>query len=297
MAIYTLDGTDREIPVLGRYASVKNNGDGTVYASSTPDLDALEAPGIVPIVSGESAVVRDCKKKLYVRGNGQIAVVSANQPFNFFESAPKGGGGDGGSGGGITQQDLNDTLKVYATNESVDTKLGDYAEKSDIPVTLPANGGNADTLDGKHASDFEQAVDWKSTAVSPDTAVNAGSYTFLTGDFNTGDRLEVRFTSPTAYGPNGYYWKPSPTVYLTIPAVGAATNRFAFADGTIPDVYIYLEGAETKVMCVLFTRTEENKLRFDGEKYDSQQGMVTKPAWIKIHGMVRDQIYWRVIPK
>lgn len=29
------------------------------------------------------------------------------------------------------------------------------ADLSDIPTTLPADGGNADTLDGKHASDFE----------------------------------------------------------------------------------------------------------------------------------------------
>lgn len=98
MAIYTLDGTDKEINVLGRFASVKNNGNTTVYASSTPDLDDLKAPDIVPIVSGESAVVRDCKKKLYVRGNGQIAVVSGNQPFNFFKPAPKGVGGKAISG-------------------------------------------------------------------------------------------------------------------------------------------------------------------------------------------------------
>lgn len=94
MAIYTLDGTDKEISVQGRYASVKNNGVKTIYASSTPDLD-LEAPDIVPIQAGESVIVRDCKKKLYVRGNGQIAVISGNEPVNFFKSAPKKGDGTG----------------------------------------------------------------------------------------------------------------------------------------------------------------------------------------------------------
>lgn len=127
MAIYILDGNDKEINVLGRYASVKNNGDETVYASSTPDLDDLEASDIVPVQPGESAVVRDCNKKLFVRGSGQIAVVSGNQPFNFFKSAPNGGNGGGGtSGGGITQQQLDDTLKLYATNASVNQKLDDF---------------------------------------------------------------------------------------------------------------------------------------------------------------------------
>lgn len=98
MAIYTLDGTNKEISVLGRYASVKNNGSGTVYASSTPNL-VLGVPEVVPIQPGESAVVRDCRKKLYIKGNGEIAVESCNQPFNFF--TPSSGGGSGtGSGSG-----------------------------------------------------------------------------------------------------------------------------------------------------------------------------------------------------
>ncbi len=90
MAIYILNGTDKELNVPGRYASVKNNGTETVYASSTPNLD-LEAAEVVPIQAGESVVVRDCKKKLYVRGSGQIAVISGNEPFNFFKSTPKKG--------------------------------------------------------------------------------------------------------------------------------------------------------------------------------------------------------------
>ena len=94
MAIYTLNGTDKEIPVQGRYASVKNNGSGTVYASSKPDLE-LNAAEVVPIQSGESVIVRDCKKKLYVKGSGQIAIVSGNEPVNFFKPAPKGGSGGG----------------------------------------------------------------------------------------------------------------------------------------------------------------------------------------------------------
>ncbi len=150
MAIYTLNGTDKEIPVQGRYASVKNNGSGTVYASSKPDLE-LNAAEVVPIQSGESVIVRDCKKKLYVKGSGQIAIVSGNEPVNFFKPAPKGGSG-GGSDEGITQQQLNDTLKSYATNTSVDTKLERYAEKDEIPTSLPANGGNADTLQGEELS-------------------------------------------------------------------------------------------------------------------------------------------------
>lgn len=152
MAIYTLIGTDKENGVQGRYASVKNNGAETIYASSAPDLE-LNAAEVVPIQPGESVIVRDCRKKLYVRGSGEIAVVSGNEPVNFFNPTPK---GESGGGDTVTQQQLNDTLKSYATNTSVDTKLEGYAEKDEIPATLPADGGNADTVGGKSVYELEQ---------------------------------------------------------------------------------------------------------------------------------------------
>ena len=46
----------------------------------------------------------------------------------------------------------------YVTNTEMTAYAqpkGDYALKTDIPTTLPANGGNADTLDGLHASDIQ----------------------------------------------------------------------------------------------------------------------------------------------
>ena len=42
-------------------------------------------------------------------------------------------------------------VSCYLPDES-----GTLALKADIPTKLPANGGNADTVDGKHASDFMQ---------------------------------------------------------------------------------------------------------------------------------------------
>lgn len=43
-------------------------------------------------------------------------------------------------------------------NKAVATALNNKADKTEIPATLPANGGNADTVDGKRASDFLQAL-------------------------------------------------------------------------------------------------------------------------------------------
>lgn len=42
----------------------------------------------------------------------------------------------------------------YYTETEINDMLKSKANTSDIPSSLPANGGNADTVDGKHASDF-----------------------------------------------------------------------------------------------------------------------------------------------
>ena len=53
-------------------------------------------------------------------------------------------------------------LAVHANNSDIHVTAEEKeawdgkAELTDIPTSLPANGGNADTVDGKHASDFVQ---------------------------------------------------------------------------------------------------------------------------------------------
>ena len=42
---------------------------------------------------------------------------------------------------------------------------------TDFPTSLPANGGNADTVDGKHASDFSQVIDFGDTPTDTKTAI------------------------------------------------------------------------------------------------------------------------------
>ena len=60
-----------------------------------------------------------------------------------------------GTGNAITSVSKNGTSITFtkgATFLTSHQSLADYAKKSEIPTTLPANGGNADTVDGYHAS-------------------------------------------------------------------------------------------------------------------------------------------------
>ena len=56
------------------------------------------------------------------------------------------------TGGGVTIDDtLSDTSKNPVQNKVINAALNSKANLSDIPTTLPANGGNADTVNGMHA--------------------------------------------------------------------------------------------------------------------------------------------------
>lgn len=75
----------------------------------------------------------------------------------------------------VTVQDLldhtnNTTVHVTAEEKAV---WNGKAELSDIPTTLPANGGNADTLDELHANDFAQM---RGDIADCDDAIAFGTY-------------------------------------------------------------------------------------------------------------------------
>ena len=64
--------------------------------------------------------------------------------------------------------DTNHVHTEYAATDHVHTgyatsnhtySYNDLSDKPTVPITLPANGGNADTVDGKHSSDFATVSD------------------------------------------------------------------------------------------------------------------------------------------
>ena len=67
------------------------------------------------------------------------------------------------SGGGASIDDTSTTAtdKTWSAKKINDS----------IPTTLPANGGNSDTLDGKHANDFSQIISFGNTPTDTKTAI------------------------------------------------------------------------------------------------------------------------------
>ena len=88
------------------------------------------------------------------------------------------------TGGGVTIDNaLSDTSKNPVQNKVINAVLNNKAELTDIPTTLPANGGNADTVDGKHASDFMQNLGVLTTGSLLDhvLTMTESGYLFVSG--------------------------------------------------------------------------------------------------------------------
>lgn len=145
MNIKTITSTDGVNEVdfgsnASRFYWFQNIGTTAVHVSGNADIVA-GGDGVAELAAGDSVCIETLGGKVYVLGAGKVQIHNTGDKFCPFKIAPA------QSGGG--------TVDAYTKSES-DAK---YAQKTDIPTTLPANGGNADTVDGLHADDFVNAND------------------------------------------------------------------------------------------------------------------------------------------
>lgn len=189
---------------------LKNLSDSTLYVSANPnpiaekdDVAELPAKGAVSVETDEG--------KIYVLGAGKVEIHRTNSKFCPFDWQSS------GSGGG-------ETVDAYSKTES-DAK---YAQKTDIPTSLPANGGNADTVGGLHADDFVNASDFNNHQIPNNADIPAWIYA-------NGKRYKIYTTNGTNTGttniPNDstdyvWYWFDG----VNIIAREWATGRYYICD-------------------------------------------------------------------
>lgn len=143
--------------------------------------------------------------------------------------------------GGVNQSKTVDgkiNLPAYPTklpanggnSDTVDGKhAADFALKTEIPTTLPANGGNADTVDGKHASAFALKTEIPTTL--PANGGNSATVNNKTVNYNS-------YSDPTQFGKTltdtaNNIWKALPENSIFIGEVSQLTgSSWAFPSGT-----------------------------------------------------------------
>ena len=123
----------------GVFYWILNTGSSTIYASTKSAFTAGD-DGVVSLGPKESRRLETNNDTIYILGEGQAEIHNQRDGICSFKQAPT------SSGGG-------ETIDAYSKTES-DAK---YAQKTDIPTTLPANGGNADTVDEYHVDNLIHA--------------------------------------------------------------------------------------------------------------------------------------------
>ena len=131
----------------GVFYWILNTGSSTIYASTKSAFTAGD-DGVVSLGPKESRRLETNNDTIYILGEGQVEIHNQRDGICSFKQAPTSSGSGGGG-----------TIDAYTKTES-DAK---YAQKTDIPSSLPANGGNADTLDGLHSNEI---------AINPNLLIN-----------------------------------------------------------------------------------------------------------------------------
>ena len=168
MNIKTITSTDGVNEVdfgssASRFYWFQNIGTTTVHVSGNADIVA-GGDGVAELAAGDSVCIEALGGKVYVLGAGKVQIHNTGDKFCPFKNAPAQSGGE--------------AVDAYTKSES-DAK---YAQKTDIPSSLPANGGNADyatnagnadTVDNLHADDFVNATDFNNYQIPNNTDVPA----------------------------------------------------------------------------------------------------------------------------
>ena len=159
----TLSGAVEKValPAVYGWVWVKNMSDADMFVGLSDGISA-GADGVLAIPAGECGRVQtDGQDSVYLIGSGNALVVAQNYADCPFKV--------GGKGGEVPD-------------------LSAYAKKTDIPTELPANGGNADTLDGLHANEIASNPN---LLINPDFRVNQQGKSEYIGTIECWDKWTV----------------------------------------------------------------------------------------------------------
>lgn len=171
-----LSGAEQAVVLNGANCDIRNDGTDIVYASADAGI-AAGADGVLSIPAGGAVKLLDCEGIVYLLGTGSVMLCGNDLDESVFKSAATSSGGGGGEDTvarqAITTHSNNSEIHVTADERSA---WNNKAEPSDIPTSLPADGGNAATVNGHTVySDVPANAKFTDTIVTVDTALSTTS--------------------------------------------------------------------------------------------------------------------------
>lgn len=196
----TLKGSELKVEGLGGFNTfVQNLGSAVIYASKNPGISA-GADNVAEIPAGSGKLISSTNGTVYLLGAGKAEVtgLDGDGVIAAGGGAPYSGGSADGAAlaelmsyADIGDEETLEAAKEYA-RDYAQSLVENKADKSElpeipeIPTSLPANGGNADTVGG-----FTVGCDVPADAVFTDTVVDISGKAdaenpVVTGSFSLG---------------------------------------------------------------------------------------------------------------
>ena len=153
MATKTIALTSTQVAVTGldgAHAHIRNDGTEVIYAAKTADITA-GADGVASIPAGQSDTIRGISGTVYLLGTGSVLIQSDDYVVSPFKTSAQGSGSGADEVARAAINTHSGNAEIHVTAEEKESWNG-KADLDDIPASLPANGGNADTVGGKNTA-------------------------------------------------------------------------------------------------------------------------------------------------
>ena len=155
MATKTINLTGAEVAVTGldgAHAHIRNDGTEVIYAAKTAGITA-GADGVASIPAGQSDTIRGISGAVYLLGTGSALIQSDDYVVSPFKTSAQGSGSGADEVARAAINTHSGNAEIHVTAEEKESWNG-KADLDDIPASLPANGGNADTVGGKNTAEL-----------------------------------------------------------------------------------------------------------------------------------------------
>lgn len=170
-----LSGIEEKVTFSGSNAWLRNDSVSAIYAAKTAGI-MPGTDGVVLIPAGSSAPVYGANGTIFLIGTGSVQLIGSDYGTNPFKTVSAGGSGaDDVARAAISSHEKNTDIHVTAEEKAYWNSKADLA---DIPASLPANGGNADTVGGYNAAYFFKWIGNKNTSNSCNECTETGFYFF-----------------------------------------------------------------------------------------------------------------------
>lgn len=187
----SLSGTEKQVDFIGSNAWIRNDTTANIYVSKSSGVKA-GSNGVISIPAGQSAPVFGAYGRIFATGTGSVQLIGSDYSTNPFKTSAQSGGSGADEIARAAIETHSKNSDVHVSAEEKDA-WNSKAEISDIPSSLPANGGNADTLGGMGASDFAQSKVLKSLDDINNIHLESGIYSVEGVSMKFSDSLTSKY--------------------------------------------------------------------------------------------------------